>query len=270
VTALPTAPAGPRGTDDVPAARVFARACAAEWTRLWTVQATWWFLAAAAVVMLGIGAIAGLDANSGGGDPSPGTPAWVVAAVAAMPAQFALLALTVSAVTSDYATGGIVPTLQWTPRRGVLFLARAGVAVGVVTGLGVLLASASALAAFAAAQPVLALPVGEGLDVLGTVALVVVGGTALAVGLGFLLRHTAGALVAVFLLMLVLPLLLPQFGYAWTSALAEVLPGSGAAFLLLGEVPGMTQASSVTAVLAWAGGALLLGWLRLARDDANR
>jgi ABC-2 type transport system permease protein len=100
--------------------------------------------------------------------------------------------------------------------------------------------------------------------------LVVAGGTTLAVGLGLLLRNTAGALVAVFLLMLVLPFVLPVFGYAWTSSIAEVLPGSGAAFLLIGEVPGMTTVSSVTTLVAWAGGALLLGWLRLVRDDANR
>ncbi|MGY1641061.1 hypothetical protein ACI782_07995 [Geodermatophilus sp. SYSU D00703] len=258
-----------RAADDVSAARVFARACAAEWTRLWTVQASWWYLAVAAVAVVGIGVIGGLDATGDGG-PAPGTPAWVVAAVAAVPAQFALLALTVSAVTADYATGGIVPTLQWTPRRGVLYLARGSVVVGTATGVGVLLAAACAAAAALVARPTLTLLVGEGLDVLGTVALVVAAGTALAVGLGFLLRHTAGGLVAVFLLMLVLPLFLPQFGYAWTSALAEVLPGSGAAFLLLDEVPGMTAASSVTALVAWAGGALLLGWLRLARDDANR
>ena len=252
---------------DVPAGRVFARTCAAEWTRLWTVNATWWFLAAATVAMVGIGVIAGFESAS---EAPQGEPAWVVPSVAAMPSQFALLALALTAVTADYATGGIVPALQWTPRRGVLFLARTVVAVGVATTIGVLLAVASAVVADAAAGPVLELPLDEGLDALGTVALVFAAGTALAVGLGFLLRNTAGALVTCFLLMLVLPLFLPQFGYAWTSALAEVLPGSGAAFLLLGEVPGMTQASSVAVLLGWAGGALLLGWLRLVRDDANR
>lgn len=105
---------------------------------------------------------------------------------------------------------------------------------------------------------------------LSTVALVFASGAALAVGVGFLVRNTAGALVTVFLLMLLLPILLPQFGYEWMSALAAVLPGSGAAYLLLGEVPRMTEASSLTALLAWAAGALLLGWLRLVRDDANR
>jgi hypothetical protein len=39
-------------------------------------------------------------------------------------------------------------------------------------------------------------------------------------------------------------LLLPQVGYEWTSEIAQRLPGAGAAFLSL-------------------------GWLRLARDDAN-
>ena len=64
--------------------------------------------------------------------------------------------------------------------------------------------------------------------------------------------------------------ILPKFRCGWMTALAHVLPGSGAASLLLGEVPGMTKASSVTVLLARAGGALPLGWLRLTRDDPNR
>ncbi|MGY1710283.1 hypothetical protein ACI8AC_12315 [Geodermatophilus sp. SYSU D00758] len=269
MTAPGTAPAG--RTRAVPTLRVLARTGAAEWTRLCTVRATWWLLLAAAVVWTGIGTLAGLESA---GDTPQGDPAWVVASVATMPAQFLLLVLALTAVTGDHATGGIVPTLQWTPRRTVLFTARTLVPVAVTTGLGVLLALASAVAAWTtartAAGPVLGLPAGEGAEVLATVALVLAAGSALAVGLGFLLRSTAGALVAVVLLMLVLPLFLPQFPFDWTAALAEVLPGSGAAFLLLGEVPGMTQASAVGVLLAWAGGALLLGWLRLVRDDANR
>jgi ABC-2 type transport system permease protein len=263
-----TAPATPASAHDVSAARVFARTCAAEWTRLWTVRTTWWFGVAAAVALVGIGAIAGFEAAS---QPVPpqGDPAWQATSFAAMPAQFALLALALTAVTADHATGGIVPTLQWTPRRGVLFLARTIVPVGVATAVGVLLGIGSALMA-AAAAPGLTLPWDVGRDVLGTVAFVFAAGSALAVGLGFLLRNTAGALVAVFLVMLVLPILLPQFGYEWLTTAAQHLPGTGAAFLLLGEVPGMTTTSSVTVLLAWAGVALLLGRLQLARSDANR
>ncbi len=253
-------------TARVPLHRLLGRTCAAEWARLWTVRTTWWFLLAAAVVLVGLGVVAGLDAA---GDPaSSGDPVWSGVTFFVMPAQFALFGLALTAVTSDHATGGIVPTLQWTPRRGVLFLARAAVAVGTATAAGVVLVLASALAAHAA-HPALTLPPAEGADALGTVALVVGAGAALGVGLGFVLRSTAGALVSVFLLVLVLPLVLPQFGLAWATSLAQALPGSGAAFLLFGEVPGMSRASSVTVLLAWAAGALLLGRLRLARSDVR-
>jgi ABC-2 type transport system permease protein len=255
---------------EVSTGRLFARTCAAEWTRLWTVKATWWFLAAAAVVMVGLGTIAGFDAGGNAAD-AQGDPAWEAANFTAMPAQFAFLALVLTAVTADYASGGIVPALQWTPRRTVLFLARTIVTAGTATGLGVLLGLASALAGYAAARPVLTLPVDDGVDVLGTVGVVFGAGSLLAVGLGFLLRNTAGALVAVFLLILVLPALLPQFGYDWLTEFADVLPGTNAFFLLLGEPAGrgLTETSSLVTMLVWAGGALLLGWLRLLRDDAN-
>jgi ABC-2 type transport system permease protein len=262
VTAAPAATAR-----SVPLPRVLGRTCAAEWTRLWTVRTSWWFLLAAAVVLVGLGVVAGLESA---GDPaSVGDPVWAGVTVFVVPAQFALFGLALTAVTADHATGGVVPTLQWTPRRGVLYLARAVVAVGTATVAGVLLVLAAALAAHAA-HPELTLPVGGGVDALATVALVVAAGAALGVGLGALLRSTAGALVCVFLLMLVLPLVLPQFGLAWATSVAEALPGSGAAFLLLdGEPAGTSRASSVTVLLAWAAGALVLGWVRLSRGDVR-
>ena len=262
MTATGTAPAA-----HVSLPRLLARTCSAEWTRLWTVRTSWWFLLAATLVLVGLGVVAGV---ASAGDPgSRGDAVWPGVTVFAMPAQFALFGLALTAVTSDSATGGIVPTLQWTPRRGVLLLARTTVAVGTATAAGVVLVLASALAAHAG-HPDLTLPVADGVDALGTVALVVAAGAALGVGLGFLLRSTAGALVAVFLLVLVLPLVLPQFRLAWATSLAQALPGSGAAYLLLGGEPvGMSRASSVTVLLAWAAGALLLGWLRLSRDDVR-
>lgn len=258
-------------TGQVSSARVFARTCAAEWTRLWTVKATWWFLAVAAAIMVGFGAVAGFDA---GGNPAPPSPdsAWAAAHFTVLPAQFAFLALVLTAITADYATGGIIPTLQWTPRRTILFLARTLVAVGTATVVGVLLALASAVAAYLAARPMLTLPLDEGVDVLATIAFVFATATALAAGLGFVLRNTAGGLVVVFLLILFLPIVLPQFGYDWLTAIADALPGSRAVFLLTGEPTdrGFTTGPSVIIMVSWAVGVLLLGWLRLIRDDANR
>ena len=250
---------------------VLGRTCRAEWTRLWTVKATWWFVAAATVAMVGLGLIAGNDA-AGDVVPPVGEPAWVAPSIAALPTQLLLLALAILAVTADYATGGIVPTLQWTPRRTTLYVARAVVVVATATVVGMLLAVACAAAAHAMAADILTMPLDEGLDVVGTTGIVFGAGTALAVGLGFVLRSTAGTLITVFLLVLLLPLVLPQFRYDWMVDLASVLPGTGAIFLLTGEsiAQDMTQSSAVATMLAWAAGALALGWLRMVRDDANR
>jgi ABC-2 type transport system permease protein len=251
--------------------QIFLRTCAAEWTRLWTVKATWWFLAAAAAIMIGFGAIAGFEAGSDP-TPTPDASAWQAAHFTGFPAQFAFLALVLIAVTADYATGGIIPTLQWTPRRTLLFFARTVVTVGTATLAGVLLAVASALAAFIAAGQVLTLPLDDGVDALATVAFVFAAGTGLAAGLGFVLRNTAGGLVAVFLLILLLPLILPQFGYDWLTTIADLLPGSRSIHLLTGEPNdrGFTTTSSVITMLTWAATLLLTGYLRLNRADANR
>ncbi|GAA5109639.1 ABC transporter permease [Alloalcanivorax gelatiniphagus] len=259
------------GTAAVGPARVLARTCRAEWTRLWTVKGTWWFTAAATVAMVGLGLIAGNDA-AGDVVPPVGEPAWIAPSIAALPTQLALLALALGAVTADYATAGIVPTLQWTPRRTTLFAARVLVVVGTATVLGMLLALASGAAAFSMAPDILVLPFDEGVEVVGTTGIVFAAGAGLAAGLGFVLRSTAGALVSVFLLVLLLPLVLPQFRYDWMVDLASVLPGTGAIFLLTGEsiADDMTRTSATTVMVCWALGSLALGWTRLVRDDANR
>ncbi len=65
-------------------ALVLGRTCRAEWTRLWTVKATWWLVAAATVAMVGLGLIAGNDA-AGDVVPPVGEPAWVAPSIAALP-----------------------------------------------------------------------------------------------------------------------------------------------------------------------------------------
>jgi ABC-2 type transport system permease protein len=248
-------------------ARMLARTCAAEWVRLWTVRSTWWLAAAAALAMVVIGVL-----SSTGAEPEPGDPAWLAAAYGTIPAQIALLAVALGAVTSDYTTGGILPTLQWTPRRAVVFVARSLVATGAATGLGLLLALVGSATAYVAGPPALDLPAGEGVEILSRVVLVIATGSALAVGLGFLMRNTAAGLVSVVLLLLVLPGFVPQLGHDWAVALADALPGTNALYLLVGEPDdrGITGPTAVLVLLAWAAGALALGWLRLERDDAGR
>ena len=260
--------ASSRAAARAPLGTVLARTCSAEWTRLWTVRATWWFLAAATLMLIGLGILLGFESAADAAEIQ-GEPAWTTARFIAMPAQFALLGLVLLSVTADYATGGIFPSLQWTPRRSILFTARAVITVAVATGAGVLLTIGAAVAAKSTAGAALTLQTDDGVSMVGRVAFVFLAGTALAAGLGFLIRNTAGALISVFLLILVLPLLLPVFG-DWMQTLAEALPGSGAIFLLTDGADGMTTTSSVLVMSAWAIGALVGGWARFTRTDANQ
>ena len=250
---------------------VLARTGSAEWARIWSVRSSWALAVVTAVAVVGIGVLVGLDAAQ---DPS-GVPAdasaWDGALPAAMFALFGVLALSVVTSTADHGTGAIVPTLQWTPRRGVLLAARAGVVVGTATLLGVLLVAAAGVAVWALV-PSIGLPARDGAELLGGLAFVYASGALLAVGLGLVLRSTAGGLVTVIALVLVLPPLLANLPYDWAVTLSAAMPGSNALYLVFGEGPSddMTVASARLTLAAWAGGALLAGGWRLLRTDANR
>ncbi|TFV86729.1 hypothetical protein E4P40_12470 [Blastococcus sp. CT_GayMR20] len=246
---------------------VFGRAAAAEWLRLRTVRTTWLCLLAATVAIVGLGAIAAADEAMGPVSPSNPIPSTFAGEFGVMLGQFPLLVLALLAVTQEYASRAIGPTLQWSPRRGVLLAARVVVPVVVVTGVGVLLALVADVLALLI-DPDLTLSLADAADSLGRIAAVLAAGSALAVGVGLLLRSTAGALATVFLLQLVLPFLLPAFGVQWMADLGELLPGSGAVWMLLGE-PEMTAGQATALLVGWSGAALAAGGWSLLRRDAG-
>ena len=247
---------------------IVARTARAEWARLWSVRSTWFLAGAVTLAVVGLGAVAGVDAARGWGAD---TTAWEAARFTTLFALFGLTALAVVATTSDYSTGGIVPTLQWTPRRGLLLAARSLVIGATCVGLGVaLVAGASAMVSVLA--PATDLPVRDGLELLGDVALVLGSGALLGVGLGLLLRSTAGALISVLALLIILPLVLGNLPFEAAVTIAANLPGSGAMVLVFGggPDPSMTRDEATVVLLAWALGSLALGGWRLLRTDASR
>lgn len=240
----------------------------AEWSRIWSVRSSWILALVTAVAVIGLGTIIGLDVS---GDAPADASAWKGVRPTAMFALFGVLALSVVTSATDHGTGGIVPTLQWTPRRHVLLAGRAGVIVATSTALGVLLVAVSGVVVHLIA-PEVALAASAGAEFLGGLAFVFATGALLAVGLGLALRSTAGALVTVIGLVLVLPPLLGNLPYEWAVDLSALLPGSNVIFLIFGEGPkdDMTVASSRAILAAWAAAALLAGGWRLLRSDANR
>lgn len=252
-------------------AAILARTSRAEWSRIASVRSSWILALVTAVAVIGLGTIIGYGAANDPSDVPRDASAWDGGQPIGMFALFGILAVAVVTSTADHVTGGILPTLQWTPRRGVLLAARVGVIVATTTLLGVLLVAAASVVVWVF-RPELGLPVAEGAEVLGALAFVYASGALLAVGMGLFLRSTAGGLVTVIALVLVLPPLLANLPYDWAVTLSALTPGSNALFLIFGEGPrdDMTVASSRLTLAAWAVTALAAGGWRLLRSDANR
>lgn len=247
---------------------LMARTCRAEWSRLWTVRSTWWFALATAVTVLSLGVVLGLDVQS---EPEsmPAGSAWRGGQITGTFGLYGLLALCVVAATSDHGTGGIIPALQATPRRLVLLVARTVVLVLFATAFGTVLVAGSSAIVYAFA-PEMGLPAGPGVDVLAQIAFVYVAGMLVAVGTGLFARNTAGSLVAVLAVMLVLPLMLGALPFEWPRQLTEVLPGTGAMMLVAGEAPvPLSEATAYSTLSAWALITLIAGALRLLRSDVD-
>lgn len=252
-------------------AAALVRTSQAEWTRIWSVRSSWILVLTTAAAVLGIGTIIGLDtAHDPAGAPA-GATAWDGVTPTAMFALFGVLATAVVTGTADHGTGAIVPTLQWTPRRGILLASRVGVVVATVTALGTLLVAGAAVIV-RVLVPSVELPTSDGAAFLGGLLFVYATGSALGVGLGLLLRNTAGALVTVIGLVLVLPPLVAQLPYDWAATLSASLPGSCALYLIFGDGPSedVTTTSARITLVVWAVAALAAGGWRLVRHDAQR
>lgn len=265
--------AGPASTsvERAPAAGiVLLRTCRAEWSRLCTVRSTWWFSLAAAVAVLGIATVLGIDVQGDPREMQPEGTAWRGGQISATFGFYVLLALCAVAVTADHGTGGIVPALQATPRRGILLTARAVVVTAFATVYGCVLVVGAGGIVYAFV-PEMGLPVGTGLAVVGEVGFAYAASVLVAVGIGLLTRNTAGSLVAVLALMLVLPLMLGSLPFDWSRQLAELLPGTSALVLITGEAAVMvTEAAAYITLSLWAVVLLAAGGVRMLHTDASR
>jgi ABC-type transport system involved in multi-copper enzyme maturation permease subunit len=257
----PSASAGPSGavaTDGRAAGRgtVLLRAVRAELIKVVSVRSTAVALAVAAPLILALGVVTTIGAVTDGAlPPEEGAP--VLSPLDApfggiTTALWAVAVLGVLVVTSEYSTGSIRTTLAAVPRRGTLVIAKAVAVVlttltvvvptTVVTHLaGQLVLGAAGGAASLPPADAVRLVLGASLY-LGVVALV-------GSGFGWLLRSTAGAVFAVFGLLVLLPVLATLLPAEVLAAIAPYLPDAGAA---------VYQSDPVTA--PWAGLAVLTGY----------
>ncbi|HEY3556412.1 MAG TPA: ABC transporter permease [Kribbella sp.] len=250
-----------------------ANAVRSEWTKLWSVRSSWLNLVAAVVLstLLGLQYGWGLaydNTHLGPGELAEQQPIGHFGASVMLIVQVVIAAFALLTVTSEYATGSIRSTLQWTPVRRDVVLAKAAVLAPVLFVYGIVVAALASVAG--------GLTAGQWAD-WDLAALVVdvvsVGFYATAAGLfsagiAWVVRSTAGTLTAAFLLLLVVPLMLGQASLralVWTAA---VLPGGAGQNFLTGATDPVSPTLSAAILILWAIGGLVLGTRVLTRRDA--
>ncbi|OMQ14859.1 ABC transporter permease [Modestobacter sp. VKM Ac-2676] len=224
---------------DAPASRAtFAHAVHAEWVKFRSLRSTWSTLAGLFAVALGVTALSMASARELYANTLADGEVWDptnVSLTAYLVAQLIIGVLGILVVTSEYATGLIQTSLAATPARHRLLAAKVVVAAAVSLVAG----QALAFAAFSLGQLLL-----RGQDVPsaaigdpGVLAAVTGGGLYLAaiallsVGLGTILRATAGALATLVGIVFLVPAmagLLPS----WLQGLVHYWPSQGAAAVM--------------------------------------
>ena len=271
-----------------------------EWTKLRSVRSTWIALAVVVVAGIGLSALvtnieAGRWAGLGVVDRAQFDPVRF-SQTGEFISQFVVGVLGALIVTSEYATGSIRTTLATIPRRTTVLAAKGIVIAAVIF----VVAELTAFASFFVSQAVLtahggkALPSGSSIVAqlksptipvasitspgaaravfLCGVYLVLL--TIIALGIGFILRHTAGAISLYVGLLLVLPLIIQILPSSISNSIERYLPSN----LGLAMIVVTTRKTDFAGVLMspWAAaGTLALyaavivvvgGWVLVRRD----
>jgi ABC-2 type transport system permease protein len=207
------------------------RVVASEWIKLRTLRSTFWSFAAAAAFIIGLGMLfTSFQANNWNQRPIVERLLFDPTQVSLRGtylAQLAIGVLGVMAVTGEYSTGMIRATLSAVPRRLPVLWAKLAVFGAVVFGVMVV----ATLIAFEIGQALLSSTHAQATLSSPGALRAVIGGALylsvlamLGVGLGFLIRNTAGAIASLFGLLLVLPVLAQALPGHWAGSVTKVLP----------------------------------------------
>jgi hypothetical protein len=188
-------------------------------------------------------------------------------------AQLAIGVLGVLMITSEYATGQIRATFGATPQRLTVLVAKVVVFVVVVLVVGLV----SCFTAFGIGQSIFAgKHAGASLgdpDVLRAViggALYLAALGALGIGLGVILRRTAGAIATLVGLLLVAPVLASFLPSPWNDDIQKYLPGlaGGAIFRVIPEANALSPWAGFAVLVGYAVASLVVGGVLLVMRDA--
>ena len=246
-----------------------------EWQKLRTVRSTWYLVAVFACGMIGLAVLALSHekfaqlsaAGRASFDPTSDALLGLVAG------QLLIGTLGVLAITNEFSSGMILATFAVAPRRPLVLAAKAAVLGAVTLTAGVI----CAFAAFFAGQAILTTPAPHTtLGQPGVLRAVLMAGAypaliaLVGLGLGAIIRHTAGAIGALVGVVFVLPLFLFALGSSIQTTAQKFLPDTMRNSLTaVRPVPQLLSPWLTFGLLcAYAMVALAAGAWALARRDA--
>lgn len=207
----------------------FARVLDAEWTKIRTVRSTVWTLATLVIASVGLTALVCMAAASEISSGDAGEPVGAFVNWGLMFGQLGALVLGILVATTEYSSGVIRTTLAAVPRRWSVLASKAIVIGGLLLVLGTITSFASYLAGnfFLDREGI-----GLALDDPGVLRGIVGGGLYLSVlglfglGLGMLMRHTAGAVTSGIALIFVAGNLVGLIPGAAGDWIEKLMPGN--------------------------------------------
>ena len=254
------------------------RSARSEWIKFWTLRSTWItsFIAIALTVLFG----AGLAASLGQSEEYRDKAMNLITSGLTF-GQIVVAVLGALIITGEYSSGQIRSSLAAVPRRGRLLLSKAVV----LSVSSFLLGSVSIFLSWAISKPFLGEHAGSLTDshyfghIWGS-GLVFVGIALMTLGLGFLLRSTAGAITVVVSLLFVItiPLQLAASKWEWINKVIGCLPSTVSEavsdpFQRTTEwgaqgVQFLSHGQAVAVFAAWALVPLIIAWFVFSRRDA--
>jgi ABC-2 type transport system permease protein len=263
------------GTVAVPA--VLVAVMRSEWTKLRTVRSTIWALICTVVSLIGIGTlltaleVSRWDHRSA--SDIAGFDPLLYSFGGVNLAQLSIGVLGVLVMTSEYGTGAIKLTITATPQRRLLLTAKVAT-FSLVIGIVSLV---SCLTVFFIGQEILArknagvsiTDPGVLRAVLGAVLYLTLIGV-IGVGVGAIVRHTAGAVAILFAVLLVVPGLVMLLPSPWNDNVTKYLPGAaGEAMAAVTHFPNLLgPGQGLVVFCAYAAVTLVVGGVVLSRRDA--
>jgi ABC-type transport system involved in multi-copper enzyme maturation permease subunit len=248
-----------------------------EWRKLRTLRSTWYILALFAAGMIGLAVLALSHedyAQMSAADRTSFDPTHDSTFTGLLLGQLLAGVLGVLTVTSEFSSGMIRATFAAVPRRPLVLAAKAAVLGTVTLAAGEVLA----FAAFLAGQAVLLAPAPHAtLGQPGVLRAVLMAGAypaliaLIGLGLGAVIRHTAGAICAVVAVLFLLPLVITPLGASTKDEVVRFLPEQIAALSLTAVrpvSPALSPAVAFGLLCAYAAAALAAGAWELGRRDA--